>query len=654
MTIHKTASYFAFLIILVSIATGPDVHAQPPSNAKIVGSVIDAETGEAIVGANVFIEGTGMGAASDIDGKFVMTNVAPGTYTIVVSVISYAKQRITDVEVQHGQTVKLDITLHVASIELQEVVVTAKLLANQEATTLIMRQRAVALSDAISMELISRSGSSNAADAMTKVTGASVVGGKYVYIRGLGERYSNTHLNGSELPSSDPDKKSFQMDLLPTNLLDNIVTIKSFTPDKPGNFSGGIVDIGTASYPEKFTFRFSTSQSVNSTSSWNQNFLTYRGGSQDWLGYDDGTRGLPQAVKDPKLIIPDATVARTNPAIAAQLDEISKSFKPEMSAVRSTAPINQKYSISLGDQTQLFGGALGLLGSISYSRDYSYYENGTVGRWKLTGHVDQNDDLSRLIDLSDAKGTDEAQWGGLVTVNYKPARHHELGANFVYTQSGESVSRYMHGLWPEQLASETAFFETRVLQYTERNLQSYQLRGKHFVNSFLNSTIEWTATRSRSAQDEPDGRFFSNNYSDQVLGGRDTTIYSISPSIYPRPARYFRNLIEDNSILTVELSVPVQQWVGLSGRMKFGTSFNEKEREFRERRFEYRQAPGTTYSGDPEAFFSHANTGIIGYDSVRSRYIFGNYIASAPDARGGDYEGYEKIIAFFGMAEIPF
>ena len=107
---------------------------------------------------------------------------------------------------------------------------------------------------------MSRSGSGDAAAAMTKVTGATVVGGKYVFVRGLGDRYSNTQLNGIELPTSDPDKKSFQLDLFPSYLLENIITHKTFTPDKPGNFSGGLVDVTTRGIPDAFFFTISAKQ----------------------------------------------------------------------------------------------------------------------------------------------------------------------------------------------------------------------------------------------------------------------------------------------------------------------------------------------------------------------------------------------------------
>src|SRR5690606_31622916 len=108
-------------------------------------------------------------------------------------------------------------------------------------------------------EAISRGGSSDAADAMERVTGASVQGGKYVFVRGLGDRYANTQLNSAELPTADPDRRAVQFDLFPSNFIENIVTLKTFTPDQPGNFSGGLVDITTRSFPDAFDVSVSAS-----------------------------------------------------------------------------------------------------------------------------------------------------------------------------------------------------------------------------------------------------------------------------------------------------------------------------------------------------------------------------------------------------------
>ncbi|MBN2571473.1 MAG: carboxypeptidase-like regulatory domain-containing protein, partial [Ignavibacteriales bacterium] len=213
-------------LLFISLLVAANLFAQ--NSGKIKGVVIDQETGEAIIGANVILDGTMFGAASDIDGMFVINAVPEGNYTVTLSCIGYAKKTVTEVKVLSGQVEELNITLSPESYETEEVTITAKLLKNTDAVLLKDRQKSNSISDAISSESISRSGSGNAADAITKVTGTSVVSGKYVYIRGLGDRYSSTHLNGTELPSADPDVKSFNLDLFPSNLLDNIVTIKSF------------------------------------------------------------------------------------------------------------------------------------------------------------------------------------------------------------------------------------------------------------------------------------------------------------------------------------------------------------------------------------------------------------------------------------------
>ena len=624
----------------------------PQSTGSISGTIVDATTGEELIGANIFLEGTSLGAASDLNGLFLMKSIPVGSYNLIASMIGYAKLTVTGVEVRDGHTHKLDLTLSQETIETDEVIVTARMLEDNEASLLKLRQRSNSISDAISSELISRSGSSNAADAMTKVTGASVVDGKYVYVRGLGERYSSTHLNGTELPSADPDKKSFNMDLFPSGVLNNIVTVKSFTPDKPGNFSGGIVDIATKTYPDKFTFKISGSSSYNTATSFNQNFLTYNGGGSDWFGMDDGTRNIPELFGNPDLIIPAASTARFDSGEAQLLDEISNSFIPEMSPRIKTAPLNQSYSLSIGDQTELFNMPLGFIGSYSYNREYSFYENGSSGRWKLTGDINTVESLNELQYLSDSKGTDEVNWGGLVTVNLKPDPRHEIGADFVYTQSGQSTARFLEGRWLEQFNDNpNAVLETRVLSYTERSLQSYQLHGKHVFDNILGLGINWSGSISKTSQEEPDVRYFTNHYNTETLN------YSITRSTYALPSRYFRNMNEDGNSANLNLTLPFNIWESLQAKFKFGGAFNEKERDFTERRFEYQlgeYASGAPrYEGDAEFFFSPENVGILWYDSTRNRYVFGNHIAETPDPRGGNYNGYEKVSAVYGMIELP-
>ena len=235
------------IVVLALVALAHPALAQ--GTGTISGAVLDRQTGDPLVGAIIFLEGTQIGITCDIEGRFQLFEVPVGTYVLASSMIGYQDASIIGVEVQDGEVSKLTITLMPEALELDdEVIVEAKALRNTGAALLKERQKAPAVSDAISAEEISRAGSGDAAEAMSHVTGASVVDGKYVYIRGLGDRYSSVQLNGSSLPNADPDKRSVPMDLFPTSLLDNIVTTKSFTPDKPGDFTGG----ASTSAPRRF------------------------------------------------------------------------------------------------------------------------------------------------------------------------------------------------------------------------------------------------------------------------------------------------------------------------------------------------------------------------------------------------------------------
>lgn len=615
---------------------------------SISGKVVDAQSGDPLPGVNVIIEGTTMGAATDVEGAYRIVSVPEGNYTVVASMIGYGKLRVENVKVETGAAVPLNFSMNVETLAGQEVVVQAEALKNTEASLLRERKLSMAVSDAISAEAISRAGVSNAADAMTQVTGASVVGGKYVYIRGLGERYASTQLNGAELPSADPDKKAFQMDILPSNLLDNIITKKTFTPDEPGNFSGGIINIGTKSYPESFRLKFSSSVSYNSQANLNDGFLSYTGGSRDWLGMDDGTRSIPNLLAKPTVDIPSPIAARRDAGLARQLDRLSKSFNSNMSPQDRTASVNQSYSLSLGNQIGFLGRPLGYVASMSYLRNYSQYENGTVGRWQLSGNAAQVNALDYDILLSDQKGKEEVLWGGLGTLSYKPHPNHKIGANYIHSQSGESVSRYQSGQWPDQLA-EGPVYETRSLLYTERSLNSYQLNGEHIFPAWQKANLEWNAAISKSLQNEPDLRFFSDDYRIESAGGQVDTLYSINNILYNYPTRFFRDLNEKNANANVSLTMPFTFRGAQGGKLKLGGSVIKIDRSFRERRFEIRQQLAE-YDGDPSAFFGKSRTGIV--DSTSGRYYFGNYVVDASSERN-NYDGNQSVSAAFAMVELP-
>ena len=628
---------------LLSVGLLTNAYAQ---KGTISGVIIDQENGETLIGANVLIEGTMTGSTTDIDGRFQIPGLDVGSYTVVVSYIGYNSLTVQDVEVLDGETTILELTMAPEAIGLEEVVVEARAIRNSEGLLLRDRQKAPALSDAISAETISRSGSSTASDAMKKVTGASVVGGKYVYVRGLGDRYMNSQLNGANLPSSDPERNAVPLDLFPAGLLDNIVTTKTFTPDQPGSFTGGSVNVSTKDYPEELTVSFSSSLSFNSNVGFGDDILLYEGGSAGRFGGNGNE--IPALLVDPDVEIPNIGFAFTDEAVANELDAFSTQFDEIMAPTIQSVPVGQSYSISLGNQFMIFNRPLGAVASLSYGRSIFGYDNGRTGRYQLTGAVATTDVLNEDFRFVDQMGRDEVLWGGLVNLSYKPHPKHKIGINAMLNQGAESSGRFQAGTFPRDLLPEEVY-ETRVIQYIDRTLTSYQLRGDHAFGA-NDIKLEWNASISESEQDEPDLRFFTDNFFINDRNGAVDTLYSIQTSIYPEPTRFFRNLKEDNQEINASLTFPFTQWDGLSAKVKVGGAYQFKEREFRERRFEI-QRDAIRYDGS-EDFFSQENAGIQEDESTATFFRFGNFVRDATQL-SANYDGEQEISAFFGMIDIP-
>jgi len=620
------------------------------ADGSITGTVVEAESSAGLAGVSLYLEGAKLGAVTDKKGGYEIKHVPPGIYRLVATKVGYLPQ-VVEVRISSTEKVRMNFELAVEVIQMEEIRIEGiSPKEKKEHRLLNERQQAVDISDAIGSEEMARTGSGNAAEAMSKMTGASVVDGKYVYVRGLGDRYSSTELNGSELPSPDPYRKAVQMDLFPSSLLDRIVTLKSYSPDKPGNFSGGMVEIWTKRFPENFTFSLSQSTSFNPQSTFKTGSLLYPGGKNDWLGMDDGSRGLPSVVNNSAITIPDIGSAWTNRGKAMELDRITRSFSQKMAPSLEKFPLNQGYTLALGNQVSLFSRPFGMLGSFSYSRKYKAYRNGTAARWELSGSVDKVDELTNEYNLTDALGSDEANWGGLLNLSYKLTDNHEIGLNYIYNQSGESQARYLYGPFPRDLTGNSTY-ETRVLKYTERSLNSVQFRGEHDLPSLFNSHVDWNSSYNDSRQDEPDLRYFTNNYTVQERGGVVDTSYSIRPSIYPSPNRYFRNLGEHNLNLNLSVGIPFKQWNRLHSQFKFGGSYTNTDRAFRERRFEFLTDNSKySYKGDPYAFWQSDNIGLV--DTTGKLNRFANYVSDASEARG-NYDGTQKVAAGFVMTELP-
>lgn len=264
------------------------VQQQARQGGTLKGSVMD-KSGSPIAGATIRIAGTKLGAITDLKGEFVLRNVPARSVTVEVSCISFATMRVSDVNIRSGQTKPLDVILQDADTKLGEVVVTATY-NNANANALYARQKnMVAISDGISADLMKKTSDNNMAQVLGRVSGVTIENGKYVTVRGMGERYNNVELNGASLPSSEPNRRNFSFDVIPSALVDNVTIAKTFTPDLPGEFTGGLIEVQTLAVPDKRFVNLNVGTGMNTIST-GKDFMSNTRYKADWLFGNIGSR----------------------------------------------------------------------------------------------------------------------------------------------------------------------------------------------------------------------------------------------------------------------------------------------------------------------------------------------------------------------------
>ncbi|MFH2049951.1 MAG: TonB-dependent receptor [bacterium] len=652
----KTLSIIMMLLLASSLINSVTIAATDGSG-KIVGTVTDKTTGEPLLGVTVSISGTSLGGITDLDGYYRIKNVPVGVYELVASCVGYDKAEMGGVVVKTSDVTTVDLSISEQLVEMEGITVKSKAIHNTEVSILAKRQKAAAISDAISSEQISRSGSGNSAEAMTKVTGASVLSGKYVYIRGLGDRYTNTQLNGSPLPSPDPDKQAVPLDLIPTGLLDNIVVEKSFTADKPGNFAGGSVNLNTRDYPEKRQLKFSTSASYNSLST-GKDVLSQPKSGTDWLGYDNGKRQVPAIIQDSAALVappPGRTTTEQLDSVMQLVefwDRAYDSFDPVMTPRVRTAAPNQSHSLSYGDLLNLFNKPLGVVASLSYSQNNKYYENGFYGRYEVEGEAGvQEDPWIRTYAATDSKGTEEVLWGGMTMFKYGLHPNHKFGFSYAYTRNGISSSRQLSGPSSNEYASyDGSILRNYALIYTERKLWSSQLSGEHVFGAmglpFKNIRANWQVSHSKTSQNDPDTRYLTDEKTIDEINGNDTVYqYLIEINRVAEPVRLWRDLDEENRDYKLDFELPFSK-----GKIKTGTAYLKKERTYRDFEFHYGNTTRyVDYNGDIDSWASD-----LGFDSMYTlpngsiRLSYSNALSKLELAKN-QYDGSQEIFALYGM-----
>lgn len=322
---------------------------------KITGKVTD-ENNKPIVGATIKIAGTKQATATDLDGVFTLKGEVGKKYDIEITAIGFAAKKITDID-----ATEVSVILQHSSKKLDAVVVTSSSAKKETVNALIAYQKnTTTVAQVISAETIRRSPDKNTSEVLKRVPGTSIQEGKYLIVRGLSDRYNQAMLNGIQLSSTEPDRKTFSFDLFPAPMIDNIIMNKAFLPELSGEWAGGLVQVNTKEIPSKnfTTIQFGTgfnSQTIG------KDFLRYSGGKTDWLGVDDGTRNLPASIPN------KSTFSSWD---ADQQTNAGKAFRNVWQATSGLAPINTSFQFSSGFSTNLFKKKFGGVVAVTYNRTH--------------------------------------------------------------------------------------------------------------------------------------------------------------------------------------------------------------------------------------------------------------------------------------------
>lgn len=501
---------------------------------SVVGQVIDSETNQPISGVSVQVKGARLMAVTDREGNFRLPVSRLSGTVLVFSHLGY------DLQEASATSEAMKIRLKPSSSALQEVTVGVSRRVNTEIALLDERRRAGVVQDGISAELMTRTASITASQALQRVVGVTVTDDKYVAVRGMGERSVIGQLNGSRLASANPDQSSIPFDMIPASLLDNITVYKSYTPDKPADAASGIVNLKTKSVPDSLIFEVIIQTGINSNiglggkynSFWNSDMgafgtkINHKNLRADFLKL---ATEYPNGLGSMQSLIGNVNFDPNKWEEAKRINGIMQSFDPILTTEYKTASPNQLYAVNFGNQYPLFKGkhTLGvILGGNYYRRktdiyrgeltQWSIYQGvvtgGPIYSWRnIPNYITPNNlNMGKYQSYRENTGSDMLNYGALGGVAYRFSPRHEISAQFLGSWGGENNATNMDGAYEYTGLPGNVYSRINSLKQTFRSLYTYNLQGEHQFGERENAIqLSYSGSHSIASHNDPDYRFTS-------------------------------------------------------------------------------------------------------------------------------------------------
>lgn len=600
------------LLLVIAVATG----AQAQEAGRVVGKVVDQEHGSPIAGAVLEVVGTELRAQSSIDGRYTLARVPAGAVRLRVRFIGYQPKVIEGIQVPAGGVVEQNVGLTVQAIELEEITVAAAEEQGSVNRSLEDQRNASNVISSISSEQIDKSPDSDASQAVQRVSGVTVQDGKYVFVRGLGERYTTTALNGARLPSPEPERKVVPLDLFPAGLLQSITTSKTFTPEQSGDFSGAAVNITTREFPARPLLTLSTSVGFN-TAATGKTVPQAPTEGREWLGFGGSARKIPGALK---------AAGNLSGLTQSQVNQLIGSFRDVWRANSGDGSPNGGFGVSLGGENPVFGQRIGYLASFTYS----YGQEARAEDYRALAVTS-----GPINEFSGSSGKTSVLWGGLLNLSTRIGASSKISFNNTYTRTADNEASQRVGTL-EQFQSEGPLLATR-LSFISRTVFSSQLHGEHLLGQ--RHLVDWSVTGARTTRDEPDRSDLAYKATFDAGSGtyRPTTWADLQQSA----TRTFSDVSENSYNLAGNYRLAV----GAPSRplyVKVGGAYRHAERDADSRAFDLRNLGFTEaeLAQAPESLFSSTNAAA------------GKLLMSS-NANAGQYSASDQVSAGYAQVEIP-
>ncbi|MEO6453101.1 MAG: carboxypeptidase-like regulatory domain-containing protein, partial [Ginsengibacter sp.] len=544
-------------------------------SGKVEGKVTDSKTGGPLAGVSVLLDGSTTGVATDIDGRFVLSLMPGKIYTLKLTSVGFKIRELTDVTVTANNVSSIEVTLESATKSESEIVITGTARKETVAALISYQKNTNTVAQVISSESIRRSPDRNTGEVLKRVPGTSIQDGKYLVVRGLADRYNQAMLNGILLSSTEPDRKTFSFDIFPASIIDNIIINKAFVPELPGEWAGGIIQVNTKDVPAQNFFNLQVGTGFN-TQTIGKDFYSYPGGRYDFLGFDNGFRGLADNFPR-KALFNDMTPSGKT------------AFNATFKNVWQATTDKQNYLPLLSENLQLSGGfnkrfgknKLAAIFAINYNRSNKRadYENRIYSI--------QNNVASESFDYFNKKYSQDILAGGLANITLQLGANNKISFKNILNVNTTNYSTIRTGKDFESGAGNALGYDNiraTELAFKANTFFNTQLSGDHNFPG-VKGKFHWYGSFNILDQYVPDQRRIQYNQDDPTVA---TSPYSLlvgaSNASQKSGSRYFGYL--NDYIYTAGGDVTKSFTVnGSAQSVKGGYFFQVKDRLFNSRPF---------------------------------------------------------------------